>query len=107
MKMAVESMEMAPGAIPRPGRVPEQRLLSPETCLRWRWSYGTFHRWRLIDLGFSRREQYIGERAMSVGARRAHTMPRRGQGGPAPRGGVAASRLFSVSPFDSVIVKEK
>ena len=30
MKMAVESMEMAPGAIPRPGRVPKQRLLSPE-----------------------------------------------------------------------------
>ena len=30
MEMAVESMEMAPGAIPRPGRVPEQRLLSPE-----------------------------------------------------------------------------
>ena len=34
MVMAVESMEMAPGAIPRPGRVPEQRLLSPETCFR-------------------------------------------------------------------------
>ena len=30
MVMAVESMEMAPGAIPRPGRGPEQRLLSPE-----------------------------------------------------------------------------
>ena len=30
MKMAVESMQMAPGAIPRPGRVPKQRLLSPE-----------------------------------------------------------------------------
>ena len=30
MKMAVVSMEMAPGEIPRPGRVPEQRLLSPE-----------------------------------------------------------------------------
>jgi hypothetical protein len=29
MKMAVESMEMAPGAISHPGRVPEQRLLSP------------------------------------------------------------------------------
>ena len=29
MKMAVESMEMAPGAIPRPGRVPEQRLSVP------------------------------------------------------------------------------
>ena len=30
MKMAVVSMEMAPGAIPRPGKVPKQRLLSPE-----------------------------------------------------------------------------
>jgi hypothetical protein len=30
MKMAVESMEMAPGAIPCPGRVPEQRFLSPK-----------------------------------------------------------------------------
>jgi len=79
MKMAVESMEMAPGAIPRPGRVPEQRFLSPETCLRWRRSYGTFRGWRLIDLGFSRRGQYIGERAMSVGARGAHTMWWRGQ----------------------------
>ena len=34
MEMAVKSMEMAPGAIPHPGRVPEQRLLSPETCFR-------------------------------------------------------------------------
>ena len=34
MKMAMETMEMAPGAIPRPGRVPEQRLLSPETEFR-------------------------------------------------------------------------
>jgi hypothetical protein len=30
MKMVVESMEMAPGAIPHPGRVPEQRLLTPK-----------------------------------------------------------------------------
>jgi hypothetical protein len=30
---AMESMEMAPGALPRPGRVPEQRLLSPEIGL--------------------------------------------------------------------------
>ena len=29
MEMAVESMEMAPGAIPHPGRVPEQRLSVP------------------------------------------------------------------------------
>ena len=33
MEMAVESMEMAPGAFPRPGRVPEQRLLSPDLGL--------------------------------------------------------------------------
>jgi hypothetical protein len=33
---AMESMEMAPGALPRPGRVPEQRLLSSEIGLRWR-----------------------------------------------------------------------
>jgi hypothetical protein len=26
---AMESMEMAPEALPRPGRVPKQRLLSP------------------------------------------------------------------------------
>ena len=30
MKMAVASMEMAPGAIPRPGKVPIQRFLSPK-----------------------------------------------------------------------------
>ena len=68
MKMAVESMEMAPGAIPHPGRVPDQRLLSPETCLRWRRSYGTFREWRLIDLGFSRREA-IYRRKGEVGER--------------------------------------
>jgi hypothetical protein len=33
MEMAVESMEMAPRELPRPGRVPEQRLLSPEIGL--------------------------------------------------------------------------
>jgi hypothetical protein len=32
---------MAPGAIPHPGRVPEQRLLSPESRLRWRRRCGT------------------------------------------------------------------
>ena len=56
MEMAVESMEMAPGAIPRPGRVPEQRLLSPETCFGDGGRDGTFRGWRPILLGFSRRE---------------------------------------------------
>ena len=31
---AVESMEMASGVNPRPGRVPEQELLTPETRSR-------------------------------------------------------------------------
>ena len=30
LEMAMLSMEMAPGALPRPDRVPKQRLLSPE-----------------------------------------------------------------------------
>jgi hypothetical protein len=33
---AMESMEMALGALPHPDKVPEQRLLSPEIGLRWR-----------------------------------------------------------------------
>jgi hypothetical protein len=72
MNMAVESTEMAPGEIPHPGRVPEPRLLSPESCLRRRWSYGTFRGWRLIDLGFTSREASY-RRKGEVGG---------GQGGP-------------------------
>ena len=34
MMEAVALMEMAPGAIPRPGRAPEQDLLTPETEFR-------------------------------------------------------------------------
>ena len=54
MKMAMELMEMAPGAIPRPGRVPEQRLMYPETCFGDGGRDGTFRGWRLDFLGFSR-----------------------------------------------------
>jgi hypothetical protein len=62
--MAVRSMEMAEmametdgdgsGALPRPGRVPEHRLLSPEICLRRRRSCGTVLGKTSIDLGFGR-----------------------------------------------------
>jgi hypothetical protein len=38
---AMESMKMASGALPHPGRVPEQRLLSPEIGLRRRQRCGT------------------------------------------------------------------
>jgi hypothetical protein len=67
MEMAVESMEMAPGAIPRPSRVPEQRLLSPKIGLRQRRRCRTLSGKTSIDLGFSRRRDYIGGGAMSEG----------------------------------------
>jgi hypothetical protein len=79
MKMAVESNEMALGAIPHPGRVPEQRLLSPEIDLRWRRCCGTFCGSMLDYLGFSCRRHFIGGRAMSEGTRGAHTMWWHGQ----------------------------
>ena len=85
MEMAVESMEMAPGAIPRPGMVPEQRLLSPESRLRRRRRYGTFRGFLLGCLGFSTRRHLIGEEATRGGARGAHTTPGRGLAWPAPR----------------------
>jgi hypothetical protein len=53
---AMESMEMAPGALPRSGKVPEQRLLSPEIGLRRRRRCGTFLRKMPIDLGFGLRK---------------------------------------------------
>ena len=85
MKMAVESMEMAPGAIFRPDRVPEQRLLSPESCLRRRRRYGTFRGFLIGYLGFSTRRHLIGEEATRGGARGAHTTPRSGLARPGPR----------------------
>ena len=107
MKMAVESLEMAPWAIPQPGKVPEHRHLSPESCLRRRRSYGTFRGWRLDDLGFSRWRDLIGGRAMSGGGPGAHTLPGRDQRRGAPRGGVSTSWPSSVSALDSVFVSEK
>jgi hypothetical protein len=80
MKMAVESMEMAPGAIPHPGRVPEQRLLSPKIGLQRRRRCGTFLGKTLIDLGFSRRRLLIGEGPMSEGGQGPHTTGWRAQG---------------------------
>jgi hypothetical protein len=69
MKMAVESMEMAPGAIPRPDKVPEEILLSPKLRLRWRRCCRTFRGWTPIHLGFSHRRLYIGGGAISEGTR--------------------------------------
>jgi hypothetical protein len=73
-------MEMAPGALPRPGRVPEQRLLSPKICRRWRRSCGTLSEKSPTPLGFFIPRLYIGEGASSGGCQGTVTMGGRGQG---------------------------
>jgi hypothetical protein len=69
---------MAPRALPRLGRVPEQRLLSPE-IRRWRRrSCGTVLGKTLIVLGFSIERLLIGEGASSGGGPGGLTMGGRG-----------------------------
>jgi hypothetical protein len=79
---------MAPGALPHPGRVLEQRLLSPEICLRQRQRCGTVLGKTLIVLGFSIPRLLIGEGASSgvdqgvspwVGAARGWVAPPHGE----------------------------
>ncbi|KAK1668240.1 hypothetical protein QYE76_056399 [Lolium multiflorum] len=68
VKMAVVSMEKPSGALPRPGGVPEQRLLSPRSWLRDGGGSGRFlvpWLFRIEDLG---QGLYIGGRAASEGA---------------------------------------
>jgi hypothetical protein len=83
---AMESMEMAPRALPHPARVPEQRLLSLEIGLRRRRCCRTLLGETLIDLGFSRRRLYIGGGAMSEVDQAPHTMWWHGPGGMPPYG---------------------
>jgi hypothetical protein len=64
------SMEMVPGALLRPGRVSEQRLLSPESRRWWRRSCRTSSRKTSIDLGFRLREA-LNRRRQRVA--KAHT----------------------------------
>jgi hypothetical protein len=107
MKMAVESMEMAPGAIPCLGRVPEQRLLSLELRLQRRRCCGTLSEKTPIDLGFSRQRLYIGGGAMLEGTRGPTPGGGADRGGPTPPGGVATSWPSSVSALDSVLCRGK
>jgi hypothetical protein len=83
----METAEMAPGALPRPDRVPEQRLLSPKICRRrWR-SCGTVFGKFPIPLGFSVGRLLIGEGASLGGDQGGLTTGGRGQGlGHAPHG---------------------
>jgi hypothetical protein len=71
---------MAPGALPHPGRVPEQRLLSPETRRQRQRSYGTLSEKLPIFLGFSVGRLLIGEGASSGGDQGGLTIGGRGQG---------------------------
>jgi hypothetical protein len=71
---------MAPGALLHPGRVPEQRLLSPEISQRWRWSDGTLSGNLPTPLGFSVLRLYIGKGASSGGCQGLLTHRGRGQG---------------------------
>jgi hypothetical protein len=86
-KEATTSMEMTPGALPHPGRVPEQRLLSPEICLRWRRRCGTVLGKTPIVLGFSVGRLFKGEGTSSGVDQGGLTTGGRGQGlGRAPGG---------------------
>jgi hypothetical protein len=60
--------------------VPEQRLLSPEICRRWRWSCGTLSGNLPILQGFSIPRLLIGEGASSGGDQGGLTIGGRGQG---------------------------
>jgi hypothetical protein len=71
---------MAPGALPRPGGVPEQRLLSSEIRQRRQRSCGTLSGNLPTPLGFSVPRLYIGEGASSGGCQGALTHRGRGQG---------------------------
>jgi hypothetical protein len=69
---------MAPGALPRLGRVPEQRLLSPEIRRQRRQSCGTVLGKTPIVLGFSVGRLLIGEGASSEVDQGGLTMGGRG-----------------------------
>ena len=59
---------MAPGALPRPGRVPEHTLMSPKICLRWRRRCGTVSGKNADSPRvFRPRGFYVGEGASSRG----------------------------------------
>jgi hypothetical protein len=67
MEIAETAMEMAPGALPRLGRVPKQRLLSPEICRRRRQSCRTLLGKMPIVLVCSVGRLLIGKGASSGG----------------------------------------
>jgi hypothetical protein len=88
---------MAPGALPHPGRVPEQRLLSPKICFQQRRRCGTILGKTPIILGFSIPRLLIGEGASSGVDQGALTIGGRGQGLGRATGGEAGPWPLSIS----------
>jgi hypothetical protein len=100
-------MEMAPGALHHPGRVPEQRLLSPEFRRWWRRSCGTLLEISPIVLGFSVGRLLICERALSEVDQGGLTMGGCGQGWATPPVVWAASGPPPAPIWSSVLFREK
>jgi hypothetical protein len=93
---------MAPRALPRPGRVSEQRLLSPEIRRRRRQSCGTLLEILPIVLRFSVGRLLIGEGASSEVDQGGLTMGGRGQG--LGRGPCGVGSLWPPSGYRLVLV---
>jgi hypothetical protein len=98
---------MAPGALPHPGRVPEQRLLSLENGLRRRRRCGTVLGETPIDLGFSLWILYIGEGAMLEGGQGPHTIGWRALGVTRATRWCGCPWLPSDSSLDSISCRGK
>jgi hypothetical protein len=98
---------MGPGALARPDRVPEQRILSPKICRRWRRSCGTVLGKTPIDLGFFVLKLFIGEGASSGVDQGGLTTGGRGLGWAAPPHGEAGPwpPSGSRSVFDTLLGK--
>jgi hypothetical protein len=107
MNMGVESMEKAPGAIPRPGRVPEQRLLSPQN---WSLMVAALRNFLWMEAGpfrvFASEAFYCRKSNVRGHPRGPHHTVAWLEGG-APPYGVAASVPSSISSLDSVFVSGK
>ena len=99
-------MKMAPGALPRPGKVPEQRLLSPELGFWMAVELRRISGKILRVLSVLGQGVFMGEEATQGGGQGHQATSKRGQGA-APSYRLIAVGLPSGSPLDSVFVSVK
>ena len=88
-------MEMNPGALPRPGRMPAQEFWSPETWWRWRRRSELLLEKRVLESGFPRPEKYICEGGSPEAEPGPQAPPGAARGGAAPGGRLGHPRLPS------------